>query len=907
MTARSFLLRLRSQFQRSALDRQLEEELRFHLDMGAEANYKAGMSHKDAAAAAQRAFGGTQQIKEIYRERRGLPMIETALKDLQYAFRTIRRCPGFTAIVVVSLALGIGANTAIFTLIDAVMLRSLPVRSPEELVSVGDASRPTALWHGGPMSNVFSYPLYQRLRDNNHVFTKLLASGQTGSLEVQVGNGETEAARGRLVSGNYFQVLGVPPIIGRTFSPEEDRTPGANPIIVISYDYWMNRFGRNPDVLGSILTINGSAFRVIGVVPPHFSGEVVGSPTDIWIPLSMQAQVNPGDSRLDSRDTNWLLCMGRLKHGVSIESARAEATMLAQNALIDYEGAAGSPDKLREIRREKVDVQPGSQGFSWVRKYDSSLLFTLMAIVGLVLLIACTNVANLLFARGTSRQREISVRMALGASRRRIIRQLLTESAVLAAAAGTAGSLLAVWGSRVLSQLASGASGPNPVPFEVDVHPNMAVLAFNAGISILTALLFGLMPALRATRVDLTPALKESARSVSQGRWRLGRMLVVGQIALSTVIVTGAGLFLRSMAHLNSVDVGYSRRNVIVLAADLAGSGYPPSQRLPVVRRLVEHLRSVPGVAGVTVSQNGIFSRLDSSTDSLQVEGFVPTRKNDSWDSFDQVGPGYFQILGVPMLSGREFDEYEKADARTPVVINETMAKFYFGKNDPLGKHLLNGGDRYTVVGVVRDMKQRGLKSETERRFYGPLFQSDDTFKRLNIEIRTHADAPPMVAPIRREIRSFDGSLKVPSIDPVSVLIDQDIRGDRLIATLSGFFGILVLLLAANGLYGVISYTTARRTNEIGIRMAIGADWGDVVRMVLGETLILTGVGLAIGLIAALASTRLIAATLAGVSPTDTMTLTTVTLVMLGVGLVAGLIPAVRAARVDPMAALRQE
>jgi predicted permease len=900
-------LRLRSQFRQSALDRQLDEEVRFHLDMEAEANRKSGMSSGDASSAALRMFGGTQQIKEIYRERRGLPMIEAALKDLHYAFRTIRKSPGFAAIVVISLALGIGANTAIFTLIDAAMLRSLPVPSPGELVSVGDASRPTALWRGGPMQNVFSYPLYQRLRDGNHVFTGLLASGQTGRLDVGTGNGATEAANGRLVSGNYFQVLGVSPIVGRTFAPDEDAAPGARPVIVISYDYWMNHFGRAPNVLGGTLRINGSTFTVIGVAPPQFSGEVVGSPADIWIPLSMQAQVHPGDPRLDSRDTNWLLCIGRLKPGVSIQRARAEVTALVENALIDYEGAAGSPDQLREIRNEKVDVQPGGQGFSWIRTHDSSLLFMLMAMVGLVLLIACANVANLLFARGTSRQKEISVRMALGAGRPRIVRQLLTESALLAAAAGIAGVLLAGFGGRVLSQRASRASGPNPVPFEVDVHPNMAVLGFNLGISILTAILFGLVPALRSTRVELVPALKESARSVSQGRWRLGRLLVVGQLALSIVILTGAGLFLRSMAHLSSLDVGYSRHNVLVLAADLAGSGYPPSQRLPVSRRLLEHLRSVPGVAGVTVSENGIFSRLDSSTDSLQVEGFVPTRKDDSVGSFDQVGPHYFQVLGVPIIAGREFDEHEEPGTITPVVLNQTMARFYFGKGDPLGKHLLNGGDRYTVVGVVSDMKERSLKSKTERRFYGPLLQSDDTFKTLNFEIRTRSEAAPMTSAIRRATQSFDRSLRVSSIDPVGVLIDQDIGTDRLIAELSGFFGILVVLLAANGLYGVVSYTTARRTNEIGLRMAIGADRGEVIRMVLGETLMLVLAGLAIGIPAAVAASRLIAATLFGVSPSDPMTLAAVALVMLAVGLLAGFVPAARASRVDPMAALRQE
>ena len=478
---------------------------------------------------------------------------------------------------------------------------------------------------------------------------------------------------------------------------------------------------------------------------------------------------------------------------------------------------------------------------------------------------------------------------------------------MLAAAAGTVGVLLASWGSRVLSQLASSGSGPNPVPFEVDVHPDLAVLGFNAAISVLTALLFGVAPALGSTRVELAPTLKGNARAISQGRWRLGRMLVVGQLALSTVILVGAGLFLRSMAHLEALDIGYSRRNVVVVAVDLAASGYPSAQRIPLARRLTDHLRLIPGVAGVAVSETGVMSRLDSSTDSLQVEGFVPSRKGDSWSSFDQVGPHYFQALGVPILAGREFDGHDRAGGSTPVVVNDTMAHFYFGKADPIGKHLLNGGDRYTVVGVVKDIKQGNLKGKTERRFYGPLFESDDTFRSLNFEIRTMGSAASMLAAIRHETQGFDHDLKISSIQPVSVLVDQEIGGDRMIARLAGFFGVLVFLLAAYGLYGVISYTTARRTSEIGLRMAIGAVRGDVIKMVLGETLALIAAGLAIGFPAALAAARWLAATLTGVSASDPLTLAAVSVAMLAVGVVAGLIPAARASRVDPLAAIRQE
>jgi predicted permease len=496
-------------------------------------------------------------------------------------------------------------------------------------------------------------------------------------------------------------------------------------------------------------------------------------------------------------------------------------------------------------------------------------------------------VANLLLARGTSRQKEISMRLAVGADRLRIVRQMLTESALLAGVAAVAGVLFAWWGSRFLSQLVSGSSGLNAIPFEVEVKPDMAVLGFSAAITFLTVILFGLVPALRSTRIDLLPALKENAQSLSRGRWRLGSALVIGQLALSTVILIGAGLFLRTLEHLNALNVGYSRDQIIVMSADLSGSGYPAAQRLPVTRRIIEFLRAIPGVSGVTVSTNGLFTHLDSSTNSLIAEGFVPTRKNDSFCTFDQIGPHYFRVLGVPLIAGREFDEHDGASTSNDVVINKTMARFYFGNTNPIGKHLRNGDDRYTVIGVVKDMKQGNLKSVTERRMYGPLFQTTDPIQTLNFEIKTRAAARPMVPATQRQMNAFDPNLNVSSIVPVSVLIEQDLNGDRLIAKLSGFFGILVLLLAANGLYGVISYTTGRRTSEFGLRMAIGADRWDLISMVLSETVFLIVGGLAIGLPAALASARLIRATLSGISPTDPATLMAVILIMLTAGSIA--------------------
>jgi predicted permease len=901
------MFRLRALLRRRTVERELDEELRVHLDREIQKQLQKGIPQPEAARRAHLALGGLEQVKELCRDARGVTPIETTLQDLRYALRAIRKSPGFATAAIVSLALGIGANTAIFTLIDAVMLRSLPVRSPHELVSVGDPARPTALWEGAPMADVLSYPLYQRLRDGNRVLTGLLASGRTGRIEMSAGDGGSEEVRARLVSGNYFDVLGVSPIMGRTFSAEEDRIPGASPVIVIGHDFWEKRFARDAGILRRTVWLNASPFSIIGVGPPSFTGEVVGSPTDVWIPISMQAHVNSGQSRVHRRDSNWLLGLGRLRPGVSVERARAELTLLAQQALADFQGTDLSADKASEIRTKRLPVQPGGKGFSWVRRNLSALLFTLMAVVGLVLIIACANVANLLLARALSRQKEISVRLAVGASRARLIRQLLTEGAVLAVIGGAAGLMLAVWGSRVLSRVAS-RGGPNPVPFDVYVQPNLAVLAFTAAVALLTTILFALVPALRSTRVELSPALKESAGSSARSSGSLGRLLVIGQLALSVPLLIAAGLFVRSLANLERLDAGYPSDNLVVMKAEMAGSGdVSPTERLSHARRVLDRLGSIPGVLGVTVSENGLFSGTDSGTEGLQIEGFHALRREDTASSFDQVGPRHFHVLGIPLLAGREFDERDTTGAPLVAVVNETMAAFYFGKRSAIGRSIQNGGDRYVIVGVVKDNRQRQLKGNTERRFYIPLLQTRDAIAAFHFAIRTHADAGSMLPTIRRELQGFDGNLKVSSLESVRVLMRHTFSGERAIAQFSGVFGILALALAVAGLYGVTSYAAARRTNEIALRMALGADRGSVIRMVFNGALTLMAAGFVIGLAAALAATRLIAASLVGVSATDPAIAGGVMLTMLVSGVCAVCVPAVRASRLDPVTALRQE
>jgi predicted permease len=888
-------------FRQKDRERDLERELRSDLELEIEEQQAKGLSPEDAHYAARQAFGNATFIQEEIREMRPWIFLERVGQDLRYAFRQLRKSKGFAITAILSLALGIGANTAIFTLIDAVLLRSLPVKAPHELVSVGDPSRPMALRHGGLMADIFSYPLYERLRDQNKVFSGLLASGQAGPLDMSTDGGGPERVHGRLVSGNYFEVLGVSPVLGRTFSVE-DRAQGANPVIVISYDYWINRFAHNPGILGRNLKLNGSPFTIIGVAPAQFTGDVVGTPSDIWIPLSMQPQVNRGSARLDQRDTNWLLLIGRLKPGISLARARAEITTLVHETLIDY-SSAHSPDERREIRSKPVYVQPGAKGFSFVRKRVSRPLMTLMVAVCLVLLIACANITNLLLARATARQREISVRLAVGASRWRLIRQLITESVLLGALGGVLGLLLAWGGSRVLLRLA--ASGPDPIM--LDVRPNLTVFAFTLAVSGLTGLLFGLVPAWQATRVDLLSTLKESARHVSPGKWPLSKLLVTGQIAFSLLLLVGAGLFLQSIVNLETTDVGYSRVNLALLQIDPAASGYGTPQQLSLMRSLVERLRSVPGVRDVTVSENGVFAGIDTGTDSLQVEGFTPTRKEDLSCSADQVGPRYFQILGVPLLAGREFDERDHAGAPLAAVLNESMARFYFGHSNPIGKHILNGNDRYTIVGVARDVRDHKLKGKIERRLYASLWQTTDRINPIHFEVRTQTNAAPVIPSIRREVQSFDRNLKVLRLTPVRLLMTESVSDDRLLAQLCGIFGVLGLFLASTGLYGIMAYATAQRTQEIGLRMALGAQRSEVARLVLQQGLVLTAVGIVAGIGMALWLSCYLRSQLYAVSPLDPGVYAIVAATLGTVALLACSVPARRATKVDPMVALRHE
>ncbi len=895
---REWILRLLSVWRPRRDDRDLEDELRSRLLIAADAKVRAGDQPAAVArrSAALRA-GALGPSLDAVRDQRGLPWLEQLGRDLRYALRRARRSAGFTATLVLTLTFVIGANIAIFALIDAVMWRTLPVASPATLVTVGDASRPTRLAEGGPLLTTLSYPLYMRLRDRNDVMT-LAATGRAGRVEMRADGGATEDVQGRLVSANYFDVLGVPAQIGRTLSTDDDRE-GAGPVVVLSDDYWKKRFGRDPSVVGRRLTLNDTAFTVVGVGPRSFTGEVVGSPADMWMPLAMQPRLDSGRSRLDRWDSNWLVGLGRLQRGSSIDRARVEMTRVAHQAFDDY------PSVTDDLRRETVMVESGAHGLSRTRVAFAPLLATLMGAVVIVWLIACANITNLLLARAASTQREMAIRMALGAARQQLIRQVLVEGLLVSALGGVTGLLAGRLASIVVMQLMS-SGGANAIPFDVAVPLDARLVVFAVAMSLSTAALFCAAPAWRSTSVELSSSLRAGTRGHT-GVSTLGKVFVAAQIALSVPLLIAAGLFGRSLANQEDLDVGYARNQLALVDADVThGREVPAYQLVALAGPLSDRLARLPGVSGVTLSQNGLFGGIDSGADALDIEGFTPTQRADRSSQFDEVGPRYFQMTGIPLVMGRDFDERDRLGAPDVAVINETMARFYFGGRNPLGRVIKNGGDRYTIVGVAKDSKQRDLKEQTERRFYLPLLQDRDAASRATFVVRTSDDAASRLPALQSACREIDPSMRVRTT-AVGVLMRQSTGDTRALAYLVSTFALAAATLAAIGLFGVMSYAAARRTREIGVRIALGARRMDILRMVLRDAWRVAGIGIAIGVPIGLMATRIVRASLVGVSSNDPVTVIAVTGGIVIVATVASVIPAVRAARVDPVAALQVE
>ncbi len=845
-----------------------------------------------------------------------MPLLENALKDLRFGARTLARNPGITTVAALSLALGIGANTAIFSLIDTVLVKTLPVRDPQELVLLTD---PTAsgvsIGSQGPERSNLSYGEYEHIRDAQQVFQGMFASeSELDRVSATVDGGSPEDIRPRLVSGTYFSVLGISPILGRAFTAADDRAPHNAPFAVISYAYWDKRFGRSPSALGKTVSLGKASLTIIGVAPPRFFGETVGQAPDLWVPIMMEPDVKPGREWLHDDESKitrvmWLQVMGRLKPGVTLKQAQANIGVVFQQILNAYQVPGLTAEQRKNQVEQKLQLHEGGKGANSLIDDFGQPLLVLMTLVGMVLLIACANIANLLPARAAGRQKEIAVRLAMGASRLRLGGQLIVESLLLAAAGGVVGLLFAIWGSRVLLRVVS--NGPGPVP--LDVHTDVRVLGFTAALAIATGILFGLAPAFRAARVEVAPTLRENSRGImgGGGRISLGKVLVAGQIAISLLLLIGSGLFIRTLRNLENVQLGYAREKLVLLDIDATSAGYQGAAAADLYTRLLEEIRAIPGVKSATFSQNGLFSGSESGT-QLYVEGYTPAKPGDTGSRFDSVGPDYFAALGVPILRGREIGRQDTG-ASTPVcVINQTMAKDFFADRDPLGKHIkdLFPGSKaqFEIVGVALDVRDHNLRGNIPRRFYVPAAQGLPAVPEfVNFEIRTIGSPGSVVEAVRSKFQAIDRSLPIGTPSTLDELVDRQLLQERIIAQLSTFFGALALLLASMGLYGVLSYAVARRTSEIGIRMAVGAAQSSVVWMILRETLVLVAVGALAGTFASMWLTRLVTARMFGVSAGDPVTILAAGATLTVVAMLAACFPAMRAAKVDPMIALRVE
>lgn len=837
--------------------------------------------------------------------------MERLWQDLRYAVRTLSKSPGFLVVALCSLALGIGANTAIFSLINTVMLRELPVADPERLVLLTDpAIGLIALetTEGGPR-HLLSYPEFEQLRAHNGVFSGMFAAESVLSdLDVHTGRSAQEAAvkaHAQLVSGEFFEVLGLKPVAGRVFTPEEDKMPGANPVAVISYGFWQRQFGGDKTVVGQTIHVGRAAFRILGVAPAGFRGVLLGSDTDLWIPITMQAQALPGRDYLKPRDTLWLQVMGRLAPGMSRQTAEAGVNVAFQQILKGWAPAELTEKELREFLDQKIQLREGGKGASPMRDQFSDPLVLLMGMVGLVLLIACANIANLMLARASGRQREIGVRLALGAGRWRLIRQLLTESILVSVVGGILGGILAAWGTDLLLAVVAGSIDH----VSADVPRDWRVFLFTAATSVLTGILFGVAPALRATRVDVNRTLAASARGSigGRGRAKTGRVLVVAQVALSLLLLMGATLFVRSLHNMMAQKLGYDRDRLLMVTVDPVAGGYKGASVAALYQQVRERLRTIPSVRNATLSNARLFE--GDARDVISLDSPTPRSEQPIRSNWSLVGPDYFSTVGIPLLRGREISAND--DARQVCVINESFARFFFPNSDPIGKHVTDEypttRETYEIIGVVADARERRLAGPQERRFYPNIAHPIGTVESVTFMLNTSGDPANVISTVRRVLAQIDRNLPMLNARTVGEQIDRRLITQRLIAQLSAFFGGVALVLAAIGLYGVMSYSTSRRTGEIGVRVALGASQGHVSWMVLRETLWLVAIGVAIGLPCAVALGRLISASLFGLTPWDPATIALAITIILCSTMVAGYVPARRASHIDPMNALRYD
>ncbi|MBC8089417.1 MAG: ABC transporter permease [Phycisphaerae bacterium] len=888
----SWLTRAHNLLRPNRVSDEINREMSFHVAERVDELVESGMSRAEAEREAARRFGHRTTLKETTRDEDMLMWLESLAGDVKLATRTLRSSPAFTLVAVLSLALGIGANTAIFSLINAVMLKSLPVHEPEALVTISSAR------FGSELSN----PIWESFRDKQQVLRNVAVFSSAGFTLSD--GGEARRVTGNWVSGDYFNTLGVTPVAGRLLTRLDD-VRGCAPTVVLSYGFWQSEFGGQTSAIGSAIALNKQPFTIVGVTPPEFFGAIIGSKQQFYVPLCATAAVGQGEM-LDEKRGWFLFMIGRLKPDQTVERAQQELSLITEAVLTD----GLLPDQLDDVRKE-----PGKHGFllesgvgalSAVRDQYSTALYVLMAVVGLVLVIGCANVANLLLARAAVRQREIAVRFALGASRLRVVRQLLTETFLIAALGAALGVLFAQWSTSLIIKLLDSSRSP----VTMDVPIDGSVLLFTIGVASLTALLFGLAPAWQSTRANPEMAMRANGRGIAPGhsRFSVAKALVVGQVAVSLMLVVGAGLLLGTFRTLSNLNLGFDRENVLLVAADFGERAENPLHTTEL--EFQERLRTLVGVSAVSASSSTPVAR-GGWNQGITAEGFVSKTRGDALAYLTQVTGDYFSTLKMPLLAGRTFDTRDRLSSGKVAIISQAAAKRFFAGADPIGKQFhmpsrKDEGPPYEVIGVVADSKYSSVKEDTRALIYLSVTQSPTMMGAWNYALRTTVNARDVVPQVKALARQINPQISL-SYRTLDDLVASSITRERLLATLSAFFGALALLLAMIGLYGTMSYSVQRRRSEIGVRLALGAARGRVLRMVLSEVARLLVIGLVIGVAGAFATTRFVKSFLYGVAPNDLATFVLSIATLTAVALLAGAIPAWRAARLEPMFALRED
>ncbi len=812
--------------------------------------------------------------------------MEAFWQDVRYSVRTLLTRPGFTAAVVITLARGIGANATIFTWIKVIFLEQLSgVNQPDDLVEIWGATR-----NNSALS--LSYPDYLEVRDRNEGLSGVVAH-QVLPLNLGRG-GKPERVRGAIVSGNYFDVLGVKALVGRTFLPEEDRTPNAHPVVVMGYGLWQRRFGADPGIVGRQITLNAHEFTVIGIAPKEFGSTYTGAVLDVWTPVMMKDYVARPHFSLTDRSSRWLMVMGRLRPGATVEQAQANITSIASQ----LEWAYPQTNDQMGLAVFSLTRSP----FSLKRSLQSAMA-VLMAAVAVVLLIACANVANLLLGRAAARRKEIALRLALGGSRLRLMRQMVTEGLVLASLGAAIGLTVAFWTAQSLPAFLP----PSGMAMSFDTRPDIVVFAFTLGLTVVTTILCSLAPTLQASKPDLVAALKDTTAMVERGARKLSvrHILVVVQVALSMVALVSAGLLVRSLREASHANPGFDPNRVLLASFDPFLSGYDETRGREFYRQLVERVRALPGVQAATLARRLPLTLSGIAFANVVIDGYTPARTEDMRFNYETVGPDYFQTMRIPLVQGRDFEERDRESTHPVVVINETMAERFWPRGDALGRRLSVGKEWLEIVGIAKDLKNRSLGEAPAPFFYLPLLQ--DYRSNMILVARTALEPEQMLNAVESAVSALDP--EIPVFEPTTLEdhIGVSLFRQRMAATLLSLFGLLALSLSAVGLYGVMAYTVSRRTRELGIRIAIGATRSEILRVILGHALILSAIGIAGGVIVALMVSRFLVHLLYGVGPADPLTFVVIPVVLLGVALAASYVPARRALKIDPVVALRTE